>query len=207
LITSTQPGEGKTTVATNLALSLILAGKRALLIDADLRRPTLDSVFRDSASSSDDGRNTKRRPGIAAVREGGWRVGEVVQRLHIDVAGAAEGLRLSVIPAGRVSALRFALLESPQLDETLRFCRDNNDVVLLDSPPVLAVSDALLIAPKVDGVILIVNAGTVTEREAKRAKDSLEKAGGRVVGVVINRFDDGAGPAYHPYAGYYGEPD
>jgi len=96
------------------------------------------------------------------------------------------------------------VMESPKLREAVEYLRAVYDVVLFDSSPILSVSDALLLAPMVDGVILVLNTGIVAEKDAKRAKDRIEQAGGHILGVVMNRFNEKLhGKSYHPYYGYY----
>jgi Mrp family chromosome partitioning ATPase len=90
------------------------------------------------------------------------------------------------------------------LADAIRAFAQVYDTVVIDSPPVLSVSDCLLLAPLVDGVILILSTGALLQSDATRAKQQLEQAGGRILGVVMNRFDENLhGPAFHPYHGYY----
>lgn len=203
LITSAQPGEGKTTVAANLALAMVLAGKRVTLVDADLRRPGVELLFHDRESLPGNGRRVFS-PGLADVLAGRCSESDVVRTVPVILGDSREPRTLRVVPSGCAAPGRFAVLESHRLEEALRFWREKNDVVVVDAPPVLAVSDPLLIAPRVDGVILVIGAGVVTEREARRTKAALEGAGGRLAGAVMNRFEEKVhGPGYHPYSSYY----
>lgn len=193
LFTSAQPEEGKTTVAVGLAVAMARAGKRVLIIDADLRRPKIHRLLGlDNVS------------GLADIIAGRRRGGDVVQAMAI--AGGADSTKctLTALTSGASAAGAFMAMQSPSLAESIREFGGAYEAVLIDSPPVLSVSDPLLLAPLVDGVVLVVNTGVVTEADAKRAKQRLEQAGARIVGVVMNRFDEQVhGPGFHPYHGYY----
>jgi capsular exopolysaccharide synthesis family protein len=192
LITSTQPQEGKTTVAANLALTMARSGRKTLLIDADLRKPRLHRIL-----------GLDNRRGFADVLGGGLGPQEVIEAVPLGATVSGAIRSLDAITSGRVSRGSVEALSSPKLRQILGYLYEIYDAVLLDSPPVLAVSDPLLLAPVADGVLLVMNAG-MPEREVKRAVDRLSQAGGRMLGVVINRFDERVdGPGFHPYTGYY----
>lgn len=202
LVTSTQPEEGKTTVTVNLALTMVRAGKNILLVDTDCRRPKIHQIFKLE--------NTR---GFVDILAGTSNVEDVVQvvRLSDNDGEEARPQALSVIPSGMVTPTSFHALGSPKLKEAIECATRSYDVVLLDSPPTLSVSDPLLLAPMVSGIVLVMNTGVVTERDAKQAKERLEQAGGHILGVVMNRFDERRhGPALYPYHDYYSrkvEPD
>jgi capsular exopolysaccharide synthesis family protein len=193
LVTSTQPEEGKTTVTINLALTMVLAGKSVLLLDTDWRKPRLHQFLK-----------LENTHGFADILSGRVAVQDVIQVVKIGHRGPDDRQTLSVITSGRpVSGFHHAA-GSPHLKQALAHCATLYDVVLLDSPPTLSVSDPLLVAPMVDGVILVLNPGVVTQQEAKRAKKLLADAGAHILGVVMNRFDQRLhGPGFHPYHGYY----
>lgn len=194
LVTSTQPEEGKTTVATNLAMTLTLAKKKVLILDADLRRPTIHQIFRLE--------NTR---GLADILTENRDIQEAVQLVKLANRTSADEQTLSVVTSGKFPCDSFKMIEPPEFEKAIERCKSQYDMVLLDSSPVLSVSDPLLLAPIVDGVILVLNTGVVTEHDAKRAKERLEQAGGRVLGIVMNRFDEKRhGPGFHPYHAYYG---
>ena len=193
LVTSTQPQEGKTTVAVSLALTMSLRGKKTLLIDADFRRPKLHRVL-----------DLPNARGFADVLGGIVGPQEVIQTFRLGPADSGPVRVLDAITSGKVSHSTIEALSSPKLRDMLDYLKGLYDAVLLDSPPVLAVSDPLLLAPMVDGVLLVMNAG-MAERDVKRAVERLGQAGGRILGVVINRFDEKLhGPGFHPYFGDYG---
>lgn len=195
LVTSSQPGEGKTTVTVNLAVTMALAGRNVLVVDADLRKPRLHHVF-----------GLENNPGTAEILAGKVTLEEIVditQFVDLDVVPASNQKSLGVVPGGAVPG-DFSATGLPKLREALDYFRPIFDFVLIDSPPVLSVNDPLLLAPLVDGVIVIINTGVVTEEEVKRAKERLEQGGGRILGVVMNGFDEKIhGPGFHPYHSYY----
>lgn len=194
LFTSSQPGEGKTTITVNLAFTMMSAGKNILVVDADLRKPRIHRLLRLDNSF-----------GFGDVLANNLKAEDVIHVEHFVEAGnegnQSEKL-LSVITSGRTSPNYFSTMGLPSLKEAIEHLKSRYDTILLDSPPVLSVSDPALLAPMVDGVILILDTGAVAERDVKRAKDRLEQAGAHIVGVVLNRFDERVfGPGYHPY--YY----
>ncbi len=196
LFTSAQPEEGKTTVAVSLALTMARAGKRTLLVDADLRRPQIHRML-----------ELENTPGLTDVVAAKVHCVDVVRVIEIPVVAGATSCRLSVVTSGHTSASAFEALQSPILADAIRELAEAYDAVLIDSPPVLSVSDPLMLASLVDGVVLIVNTGTVAEADVSRAKQQLEQAGGHVLGVVMNRFDENVyGPGFHPYHAYYDAP-
>jgi capsular exopolysaccharide synthesis family protein len=193
LVTSAQPGEGKTTVTVNLALTLTLAGKKALLLDADLRKPRIHQIFK-----------LENTLGLTDIIHGTLGVQDVIQGVKVTDGRPENEHSLSVITSGRIPPNSFHAMGSPHLKEAIAYLKNVYDVVLVDSPPTLSVSDSLLLAPIVDGVILVLSTGVITEKEAQRAKERLREAGGHILGVVLNRFQEKLhGDAFHPYAGYY----
>jgi len=191
LATSAQPREGKTTVIVNLALATMRAGRRVAILDADMRKPRIHEVL--------DLPNTI---GLSDVLAGHAHAGDVIQTVKTagDDVGEAS---LSVITAGRGTGFAEALGE-PVMRDAVKDLTGICDAVLVDSPPVLAADDALRLAPFVEGVIVVVHTGVATEDDVKLTKTRLEDAGGRVLGVVMNRFDPRVhGPSSHPYSAYY----
>lgn len=195
LVTSSQPGEGKTTVTVNLAVALALAGRNVLVIDADLRKPRIHHHF-----GLENSRGTVE---ILAGSLNLEEIGEIPQIVELDIAPAYNQKNLGVIPSGGVPS-DFSAASLPNLKGALDHFKTMYDVVLVDSPPVLSVNDPVLLAPLVDGVVLILNTGVVTENDVKQAKERLERAGGRILGAVMNAFNEKFhGPGSQPYHGYY----
>ena len=191
MVCSAQPGEGKTTVSVGLTLTMALGGQRVLLVDADARKPKIHEMFELS-----------EQRGFTDVLAESAKIElrDVVQRVPLERAQAA----LDIVPSGTRVPAHQNPMASSRLEAFVAAACAQYDVVLFDSPPVLAVSDPCYLAPLVTGVIFVVGAGTVQGRDAKLAKDRIQKAGGRLLGFVMNRFDDTQdGPGYHPYEGYY----
>lgn len=198
LVTSTQPEEGKTTVTVMLALTAMMAGKRVLLIDADLRKPRVHEVLR-----------VHNKIGLGNFLAGQGGVHDAIQAVEISPS-PSDGIArsLSVITSGSARTTNTILsLGTPKLKGLLEELGQQFDFVFLDSPPALSVTDPLFIAPMADGIIFITGVGVVAERDAKQAKERIEQAGGKILGVVMNRFNEKLhGPGHHPYyEGYYGK--
>jgi len=175
LITSSSPGEGKTTTAANLAVVLAQTGKRVLLFDCDMRHPKVNKFF-----------GIDRAPGFTDVMMGAAQLDEVV-RPTSDPALAAEGLdRLRILTSGTLPPHPAEILMSPRFDEVLSRLRERFDVILLDSPPVLPVTDAAIAGSKVDGVIVVHQLGRVSRNALRRTKTLLDNVQARIWGIVLN---------------------
>jgi capsular exopolysaccharide synthesis family protein len=190
LVCSSQPREGKTTVATHLALHLALSGERVVLVDADLRRPQLHRLFELSNDR-----------GFADLLEGRAAIAEIGHRIDL---GADASASLRVVPSGAGDPAAFQALGTSKLRALVASLLADCDRVIFDTPPALAVSDALFLAPAVDGVVFVVGADAVPAADARLAKERIAKADGHLLGFVMNRFDETEhGPGYHPYHDYY----
>jgi len=196
LITSTQPAEGKTTVTINLAVTMGLAGRRVLIIDADLRKPRIHTLL-----------GLENARGFADILAGAVEAEDVIeleQAVYFDAEAVDNKQPVRVITSGPASPAAFKALGSARLAAALTSLTTVYDVVLLDSPPVLSVNDALLLAPLVDGVLLVMNAGRVVEKDLTRARDWLQRTRAQLLGVAMNRFEEALhGPGLHPYRSYY----
>lgn len=191
MVCSAQPGEGKTTVSVGLTLTMALSGKRVLFIDADARKPKLHEIFE---------LNDRRGFTDVLAEASTLELRDVVQRIALQRGQSV----LDIVPSGTRVPVHASPMASSRLVAFVAAACEQYEVVLFDSPPVLAVSDPCFLAPLVTGIIFVVGAGAVQERDAKLAKDRLQKAGGRLLGFVMNRFNDSRhGPGYHPYEGYY----
>jgi capsular exopolysaccharide synthesis family protein len=196
LVTSALPGEGKTTVSINLALTLMQGGARALIIDADLRKPALHQVL--------DLENARGLADIVTDVLDLKDLGAVVQTVESDERDSLSRRSLSVITSGKASLPAFAGLGSPRVRQALERLVASYDLVLVDSPPLLAFNDALLLAPIVDAALLVLATGVVREDEAQRAKKLLADAGAPFTGIVMNGFDEKLhGSRLHAYGGSY----
>jgi capsular exopolysaccharide synthesis family protein len=190
LVTSARPGEGKSTVVINLALAMSLAGRRVLVVDADLRCPTLHQLL-----------DLPNHSGLANVLSGERDVSDVLQTVAIE-APAGPARCLKVITSGAVSPDSVHLLGLPRMAATLEGLIERFDFVLLDSPPVLPVNDPIVLATVTDMVLLVIQAGTASGHEVRRARQRLESVGTTVVGSVLTRCDGAAeedGHYQYPY--------
>jgi polysaccharide biosynthesis transport protein len=186
-ITSPMAGDGKSTVAANLAVSIAQSGKRTLLVDADLRRPrqhTLVAVPNDV--------------GLAAVIADEAELADAVRESQIR--------NLWVLPCGPLPPDPAELLTSPRFAELLDVLREQYDFVVVDSAPLLAVTDACVVGPRVDGVLLVVRVSKYGRIVAQRAREILAGLGSKALGVVVNAADV-AGPSRYHYAYGYGYHD
>jgi capsular exopolysaccharide synthesis family protein len=183
-VTSSQPLEGKTTTAANLALALALGGARVLVIDADMRRPGLHKSL-----------GIQNNVGLSHVLQGQARVRDAVQR-------TAEP-NLLMIPAGRTPPNPSELLGSERMSGFLaNLERGPFDWVIIDTPPVLAVTDAVILAPKISGVVFVVGSEMTRVVHAERALESIRTSRPRAISAVLNRVDFDRNKYY--YSRYYG---
>ena len=167
VISSALAEEGKTTASANLAVVYALEGKRVLLVDCDMRRPRLHKVFRVPQS-----------PGVAQVLRAG-----------LDPATAVRDTSfpgLSFLPAGRDTDATADFIGSDRMRELLATLSENFDMIIIDTPPVLGVADAVALGPLVDGVLMVVGAGTTDRHAVEQALSQLASAGARVLGAVLN---------------------
>jgi len=183
LITSSVPGEGKSTSTLSLALSLAEAGHRVALIDADLRKPRVAEMLglEDSLGLTD---LLVNRVGLEDVMQ-----------------SVGDNRRLWVLPSGRVPPNPAELLGSPQFEELLTRFKNLFDYVIIDSPPVLPVSDAIVLSRSVDGVLLVAAIETVRRPQLETCVQTLERVGAPVIGVIANRLARTGVDAYS----YYGD--
>ena len=195
LVTSSEPGDGKTTVTANTSVAFAKAGKRTIVLDCDLRKPGLTTLL-----------ELKGRAGVGDILASDLPPAESAPTLlvHTEVEG------LDVIPAGPRRADPAELLSGQQLTELLAWAEANYDQVVVDCPPVLAVSDAQIVGQLVDGAILVVRPEKNHRRMVIRAIDSLFGTGCQVLGVVANGVSEESGGYGYGYGyGYgngYGDP-
>lgn len=192
LVTSAEPGEGKTTVSSCLAITASLAGQAPLLIDGDLRRSSLAS-----AVGSTNG------PGFIEVLLGRAEPAAVIR--PVPVAGnSSRGGTISFMAGGLEPPLVLGTIDWSKARTTFRSIAQGFGIVLVDSPPILAANDALLFAGIVDAIVLVVGTGNANLDKIRRAKEQLAATGTPIIGVVLNRFEPKVhGPSDQPYRGYY----
>jgi polysaccharide biosynthesis transport protein len=201
LITSSAPGEGKSVTSSNLAVVFAQAGKSVLLVDADLRRPVSHKIF-----------GLKNRIGLTT-----WLVGqEVGTEPGIDPEATATGQsrrtlnnyfqpsgvpHLSVMCSGSLPPNPAELLGSNRMHDFLQEAGRTFDVVIVDSPPCVTVTDAVVLSQWVNGVLLVIDGQSTHRQSIARARENLASAGGRLLGAVVNRFDV-RGSGYYGYSNY-----
>jgi capsular exopolysaccharide synthesis family protein len=171
LVTSAGAGEGKTTTAANLAAALAEVGAQVVLISADLRKPSLHKIF-----------GLPEKPGLTEVLANGAKLGRAMRKTSIK--------NLRVVPSGSVARTTDAanLLESPRMAAILREVGDV-DWVIIDAPPVLGPTDALILTDLADAVLVVIDGGATRERNAVAACRHIVRAGGQILGVVVNKAE------------------
>ena len=184
LFTSGQPGDGKTTTSVNTAISLAQLGSSVLLIDADLRRPTVHRAVRVDKSR-----------GLSTFLSSSAKLDEVIQPSRIP--------NLDVLPCGPIPPNPSELVASERMRQLLSLAAECYEHVILDSPPLMSVTDPVILSTMVDGVILVVQAGRSTRDIVRRARLELQNVGARVFGVVLNNFDMKREGYSSDYGSYY----
>lgn len=189
LVTSSTPLEGKTTTALNLAISFARKGESVILIDSDLRRPDIHRIL-----------NLENKIGLTSVLVGNNTLDEVL------MPTATEGLR--ILPTGPLPPDPTRLLQPSVVKDTFVSLDAVADLLIFDSPPLLAVADALILASSVDGVILVIDSQKTGERSVKRSIESLQQSSVTLLGGVLNKVshgDRGHGYYYYYYHYYYSQ--
>ena len=189
VITSAEPGDGKTTVISHVAASFGLAGKRTLLIDADLRKPGLSNLF-----------GVRGLPGLSDI----LRSDEDLDTLCAARIRATEVEGVDLLPCGPKPSDPLELLSQPRLDDLLGWAESRYDQVLVDTPPILAASDSAVTGRLTDGVILVVQPSKNDRRLLIRAADDLRQLGVPLIGIVANKVDDAVSEGYGGYGQPYG---
>jgi len=182
LVTSISAGDGKSSVATNLAVAYAQSGKKVVLVDADLRRPTVHQFF-----------SIANRRGITNIISGQVNLADAIYR-------STEG-GIGVIPAGTLPPNPAEMLSSKKMEQILSDLEEVADVVILDSAPLL-VADTWGLSVNTDGVILVVGAGCITKKTAKAVADRIQLGRVQIVGLVVNRVMNGSHSDYY-YSGYF----
>lgn len=184
VVASARPREGKSTTAANLAMVVATGGQRVILVDADLRRPTIHQTFNVSNTVGLTTLFFAEAPTLASVMK---------PTLYAN---------LRVIPSGPLPPNPADLLSSDRMAGIIQLLSENADVVLFDTPPILSVPDTATLAPRVDGVIYVVEAGHTRTALVRQATDSLRQASANVLGAIINKQERHRGHDYYSSYGY-----
>jgi len=169
IVTSPAPEEGKSTALANLAVTMAQSGRRTIIVDADLRRPTQHEIW-----------GVASEPGLTTMM-----LEDLDELPLVDVG--VENLRL--LPSGPLPPTPADLVGSARMDAVIARLQEQADFLLFDAPPVIAVSDAAVLASKLDGVLLVVRAGSTRRDDAEQAKQILERLGVRIVGAVLTNAE------------------
>lgn len=181
VFTSALPGEGKSLTVANFAIVMAQAGKRVLLIDADMRKPTAHLYFK-----------TWNHRGLSNLLVKQESPEELIQSTLVD--------NLYLLPSGPIPPNPVDLLGSIQMQELFISCKTNFDLVLFDSPPVLTMTDAQILASYSDGVVLVIKAGKTKKDLVRKAKNLLENVHANILGAVLNeRKMDDLRQYHYPY--------
>jgi non-specific protein-tyrosine kinase len=178
LATSTAPNEGKTTTLANLAVTIAQAEQRVVLVDCDLRRPTLHTLF-----------NLSNEAGLTSMILAQEDTPPPLQETGVP--------GLSLLASGPLPPRPADILGSRRMEAVIARLRADVDIVLFDTPPVIAVTDAAVLATKVDGVLLVFRAGTTSRDRARQARQLIEKVKANIVGVVLNNAQVEQGYGYY----------
>lgn len=185
VVTSPAPQEGKTFVTVNLAGSFAQSEKKVLLVDCDLRKPRVHRIF-----------EAQKDPGLIDYLVGEKTFDEIVHKSTLK--------NLYYITSGTIPPNPSEMLDSLQMDEFLKLVRDKFDYVIIDSPPIIAVTDAEILTKKVDGTILVVSSEITEHRMMERANQLIQHDNATLIGIVLNGFDtNSAYGTYYKYKYYY----
>lgn len=182
LFTSTSPGEGKSTLAANVAIVFAQAGKRVLLVDADMRKPTMHYTFAKTLS-----------PGLSQL---------LTRRSVLERVIKNTGIKgLELVTCGTIPINPAELLGTRAMDDLITEMKSRYDIIIFDAPPILLVADAQILSSKSDGTILVVNSGKTEKKNVIRAIGLLQTSKANVLGTILNNYKLEKG---HDYYNYYG---
>lgn len=180
MITSTGPGEGKSSTIANLAVSIGQSGKSVIVIDADMRNPTQHKLF---------GLDNREGLSMALVQD----------QDHLTFISGTAVPGVMVLTGGPIPPNPAELVGSKRMKRLIKEFSEQFDIVLIDTPPIIAVTDAAILAQEVDGVILVLASGEVNKEYAQRAKELLDKVGAKILGAVLNKVEMKTSEYYYYY--------
>ncbi|MGT2743149.1 tyrosine-protein kinase [Streptococcus plurextorum] len=188
-LTSVQPGEGKSTTSTNLAISFARAGFKTLLVDADIRNSVLTGTFKAQS----------KVVGLTNFLSGNAYLSEAICETNVQ--------NLFVIPAGKFAPNPTTLLQNENFANMFDALREHYDYIIVDTAPIGLVIDAAIVAQRCDGVVLVTEAGAIKRKFIQKAKDQMEQSGAAFLGVILNKVDNqldryGAYGSYGNYGDY-----
>lgn len=195
LVTSPSTTEGKTMTITNLAIVLGQIGKRVLIVDADLRASTIHNIF-----------GIKREPGLSDIILGNRSIKDAIRSIvdlmvggiNIEDIIRSPGLdNIYILPSGTRVSAPSEVLGSPSVKEIINKAKEQFDIILLDTPPLLPIADAPILSENVDGVLLVYQAGRIPSMTLRRAKSNLDNVNAKIFGVLINNLKKKLSPDYY----------
>jgi len=184
LVTSAGPSEGKTICASNLAVTMAQSGSRVLILDCDMRRPRIHKVF-----------NISRDIGASGVLIGQNGLKEAIVPTDID--------HLHVLPVGQIPPNPSEILGSQKMEKMLELLKKSYNRIIVDSPPITAVTDAIILSKQVDGVVLVIRAGDTPKQLIQNAISQLKAVNAHILGAVLNGIQTGKDSYYYQYYYYY----
>lgn len=180
VVTSSQPGDGKSTIASNLAITTAQSGKRVILIDCDLRKPVIHERL-----------DLSNQEGLTSLLAGEKKLEECVKTIGLP--------NFYVITSGPIPPNPAELLGSNKMKSIFEEIKQNFDMIFIDTPPVLVVTDAQVLAALCDGVVFVASYGETDKKGIVRAKELIDKVGAKILGVIINKMSNEA----NKYNSYY----
>ncbi|GEN83253.1 putative tyrosine-protein kinase YveL [Sporosarcina luteola] len=169
LVTSSSVGEGKSTVAANIAIAFAQESKKTLLVDADLRKPTMHYTF-----------NRFLSPGLTNLLISNWVLKDVVKESGIKGLG--------IITCGPIPSNPAELLSSNSMDSFLEEVKREFDIIIFDAPPLLSIADAQILSEKCDGTIVVVSSDGTEKKNLLKVKETLQNSNAKVIGTVLNNY-------------------
>jgi len=187
LVTSSLPAEGKTTTAVNTAITLAQTGAKVLVIDADMRRPRVHSIF-----------NISNREGLSNLLSSEIKRDKVLDSVYFDMSS-----RLYLLPSGPVPPNPAELIGSTQMSTLMEIFQKEFTHVIIDSPPIASFTDGVLIAAMVDGVIMVVHSAKTSRQIVRRSCQLIQDVGAKIFGVLLNNVNLSSQDNYYYYQSYY----